>query len=168
MWKPFDLQFGKQLSAFREHQKNVEKEAGLANMIEAADARAMVLADQKQLEKRRKGWCRYSCFWTGHAKIVSEDNRLRIFAMLHAVDYEAKHRKLQNLRHAGTGEWLFKQAAYVEWKTSDSSAFLCCHGIRRYFQQFHQRSMLIASYQPAAAKALLRTYIDLLAVLYLR
>lgn len=60
LWKPFDLQFGQQLSAFRVHQKNVEKEAGLANMIEAADARALVLADQKQLDKQRRGWCQ--CF----------------------------------------------------------------------------------------------------------
>lgn len=60
LWKPFDQQFGQQLSGFRQHQKNVEKEAGLAHMIESADARAMVLADQKQLEKRRRGWCQ--CF----------------------------------------------------------------------------------------------------------
>lgn len=55
LWKTFEQQFGQQLNAFRKHQKNVEKEAGLANMIEASDARAMVLADQKQLEKRRRG-----------------------------------------------------------------------------------------------------------------
>ena len=55
LWKPFDQQFGQQLSDFRQHQKNVEKEAGLAHMIESADARAMVLADQRQLEKRRRG-----------------------------------------------------------------------------------------------------------------
>lgn len=55
LWKPFDQQFGQQLSEFRQHQKNVEKEAGLAHMIESADARAMMLADQKQLEKRRRG-----------------------------------------------------------------------------------------------------------------
>ena len=145
LWRPFDLQFGKQLSAFREHRKSVEKEAGLASMIEAADARAMVLADQKQLEKRWKGWYRYSSLRTGHAKVLSEDNRLRIFDMLHAVDYEAKHRKLQNLRHTGTGEWLFRQAAYVEWKTPGRSAVLCCHGIRRYPHLFYQRSMLIIS-----------------------
>ena len=59
LWKPFDQQFGQQLDAFRKHQKSVEKEAGLANMIEAADARAVVLADQQQLEKRRRGQCQY-------------------------------------------------------------------------------------------------------------
>ena len=56
VWKSFDAQFGQQLNAFRQHQKNVEKEAGLADMIEAADARAMTLANQKQLEKQRRGW----------------------------------------------------------------------------------------------------------------
>lgn len=61
LWKPFDLQFGRQLSGFRQHQKNVEKEAGLAHMIESADARAVVLADQKQLEKRRRGPCQNLC-----------------------------------------------------------------------------------------------------------
>lgn len=60
LWKPFDVQFGQQLGAFRQHQKNVEKEAGLANMIEAAETRALVLADQKQLEKERQGQCRYA------------------------------------------------------------------------------------------------------------
>ena len=33
------MQFGQQLSSFREHRKSVEKEAGLAHMIEAALAR---------------------------------------------------------------------------------------------------------------------------------
>ena len=60
LWKPFDQQFGQQLNDFRQHQKNVEKEAGLAHMIESADARAMVVANQKQLEKRRRG--QIQCF----------------------------------------------------------------------------------------------------------
>ncbi|KAM0798419.1 hypothetical protein BDR22DRAFT_808989 [Usnea florida] len=113
LWKPFDLQFGQRLSSFREHQRSVEKEAGLANMIEAADTRAVMLADQQQVEKRRQ-----------------EDNRLRIIAMLNAINYEAKHRRLQNLRHAGTGEWLFLKTEYTDWVIPGQSAFLCCRGIR--------------------------------------
>lgn len=62
--------------------------------------------------------------------------------MLHAVEYEAKHRKLQNLRHPGTGEWLLRQAVYVDWKTLDHSALLCCRGIRKYHHLFHQVAML--------------------------
>ena len=63
LWKPFDVQFGQKISAFREHQWSVEKEAGLADMIEAADARAVMLVDQKQLEKQRRGWCQCSEIW---------------------------------------------------------------------------------------------------------
>ena len=59
-----------------------------------------------------------------------EDNRLRIIAMFNAIDYETKHRRLQSLRHAGTGEWLYSQAEYIDWGIPGKSAFLGCHGIR--------------------------------------
>ena len=62
--------------------------------------------------------------------------------MLQAVDYEAKHRKLQNLRLAGTGEWLFLHAKYAEWNSFGSSAFLCCRGIRRYHRTLHHGFVL--------------------------
>ena len=55
IWKPFESQFGQQLDNFRTHRKNVEKEAGLSHMVEAADARALVLANHLQLEQVRKG-----------------------------------------------------------------------------------------------------------------
>ena len=55
MWKPFESQFGQQLDQFRTHRKDVEREAGLSHMVEAADARALILANQLELEKIRKG-----------------------------------------------------------------------------------------------------------------
>ena len=76
------------------------------------------------------------------AKVLVEDTRLRIFALLQAVDYAAKHRKLQNLRLAGTGNWLFQQAKYIEWETSDSSAFLFCRGIRKFHRVLLNGAML--------------------------
>lgn len=54
-WKPFKRQFGQQLDAFRAHGKNIDKEAGVSNMLEAADSRAVVLANQAQLQKIDKG-----------------------------------------------------------------------------------------------------------------
>ena len=57
MWKPFESQFGQQIDNFRHHRKNVEKEAGLSHMVEAADARALALANQLQLEKAKMGGC---------------------------------------------------------------------------------------------------------------
>ena len=56
-WKPFERQFGGQIERFRQHRKNVEKEAGLAHMVEAADSRAVVLYNQMQLEADRQGQC---------------------------------------------------------------------------------------------------------------
>lgn len=55
LWKPFESQFGQQLDNFRNHRKIVEKEAGLSHMVEAADARALALANHLQLEKTMKG-----------------------------------------------------------------------------------------------------------------
>ena len=55
IWKPFESQFGQQLDNFRNHRKNVEKEAGLSHMVEAADSRALVLANHLQLERMKKG-----------------------------------------------------------------------------------------------------------------
>jgi hypothetical protein len=40
LWKSFDRQFGEVVQKFRAHKENVEREAGVAHMIEAADERA--------------------------------------------------------------------------------------------------------------------------------
>ena len=63
-------------------------------------------------------------------RIDSDEERLRVFASLSAVDYESKHRKLQRLRHQGTGTWVFQHPAYLAWEQSITSAGLVCHGIR--------------------------------------
>lgn len=111
-WKPFERQFGQQIDAFRVHLKNVEKEAGLSHMIEAADARAVVLANQKQLEKAKK-----------------ESNHLRIIAAIPSVNNEGKHKMIQSLRYEGTGAWILQHEAFQQWKNSAQSSTLCCYGI---------------------------------------
>lgn len=55
LWKPFETQFGQHLTAFRIHLNNVEKEAELSHMVEAADARALALANRLQIERNKKG-----------------------------------------------------------------------------------------------------------------
>ena len=54
-WKPFDRQFGDILDNFRNHQKSIEKEAGLSHMIEGAEARALEKANRMQLERDNQG-----------------------------------------------------------------------------------------------------------------
>ncbi|MCJ1457100.1 hypothetical protein MMC28_007466 [Mycoblastus sanguinarius] len=111
-WKPFERQFGHQIDIFRTHLTNVEKEAGLSHMIEAADSRAIVLANQKQLEKANK-----------------ESDHRRIIAAIPSVNNDSKHRKLQDLRYSGTGDWIFRHEAFRKWKNAAGSSSLCCHGI---------------------------------------
>lgn len=48
-WKTFDREFGGQIEKFRKHQKFVEKEVTTSHMIESADSRAVVLANQTQV-----------------------------------------------------------------------------------------------------------------------
>ena len=112
IWKPFERQFEQQMVSFRLHQKNVEKEAGLSHMIESADSRALVLANQMQLVKDKRA-----------------QDRVRIMALFPPVDHEAKHGQLVDLRHEGTGGWLIEHDVYMGWKGQQNSATLCVYGI---------------------------------------
>lgn len=56
-WKPFDQQFGQMINDLKRHRENVEKEAGLAHMLEAANAREVELAHILELEREKKGQC---------------------------------------------------------------------------------------------------------------
>ncbi|KAL8848571.1 MAG: hypothetical protein Q9221_006404 [Calogaya cf. arnoldii] len=111
-WKPFERQFGQRIDNFRIHVKNVEKEASLSHMIEASDSRAIVRANQSQLEKAKK-----------------EDAHRRIIAAIPSVDVFAKHRKLQGLRQEGTGTWILRHDAYQDWYDAARSSTVCCIGI---------------------------------------
>lgn len=54
-WRTFDNQFSKQMDDFRNHQKNVEREASTSHMIEAANSRAVDKVNRLQIEKEKKG-----------------------------------------------------------------------------------------------------------------
>ena len=111
-WKPFERQFEQQIEAFRLHLKNVEKEVDICHMIEAANSRAVVLANKKQLAKAEK-----------------ESKYRRMIAAIPAVDMQAKHGNLQALRHPGTGAWIFEDRAFKDWKASTQTSTLFCRGI---------------------------------------
>jgi hypothetical protein len=54
LWKDFNGEFEETLNKFRGHIKNVEKEAGVSNLIEASTERILVQADRAENERRRK------------------------------------------------------------------------------------------------------------------
>ena len=130
-WKPFERQFGGHIERFRQHRKNVEKEAGLAHMIEAADSRAVVLHNQMQLEADRQG--QHALYFSKKygVLIVAVNERLRLLEALSTVDYAAKHQKIQRARYDGTGGWLLENEAYRTWKEDNKPACLRCSGIRK-------------------------------------
>ncbi|KAL8868513.1 MAG: hypothetical protein Q9174_004942 [Haloplaca sp. 1 TL-2023] len=111
-WKPFERQFQHQIDIFRVHLQNIEKEASLSHMIEAADSRAVVLANQRQLEKAKKA-----------------DAHRRMITAIPSVDMYAKQKRLQRLRHEGTGSWILKNSEYLHWHNASGSATVCCFGI---------------------------------------
>ena len=111
-WKPFERQFGQHIDNFRTHLKNVDKEAGLSHMIEAADSRAVILANQRQLEEAKK-----------------QNIHRQILEAIPSVDTTLKHKKLQSLRYPGTGSWIFEDGIFREWRNSAQSSMICCHGI---------------------------------------
>ena len=51
-------------------------------------------------------------------------------AMIQSVDVEAKHRRLQNLRCEGSGDWVLQDDKYLQWKNESNLPYLCCCGIR--------------------------------------
>ena len=75
-----------------------------------------------------------------------------MFALLQAVDYEAKHRKLQNLRLAGTGDWLFQHAKYVEWETSGAPHFFVA-AVYVSFIECYTTELCLHCFEPAVVKA---------------
>lgn len=112
MWKPFRQSFDNYIIEFRKHQKRVEKEAGLAYMIESARGR-QISKDYLALQKRND----------------RIGKRHRLLASLQTVDYQAKHRTLSGFRHPGTNTWLQTYSMFRSWIDSQSSDCLCCYGI---------------------------------------
>jgi hypothetical protein len=104
-WKPFAKRFDKYLSDIRSYQENVEKEAALCHMTEAKKAREM--QKQESIAKQRQ----------------------KLFGLLSQLDYKGHHRRLQKVRHQGTGSWLSEVPSLRSWLQSQASGCFCCFGI---------------------------------------
>ncbi|PVH79019.1 hypothetical protein DL98DRAFT_421132 [Cadophora sp. DSE1049] len=107
LFKPvaLDRQFDEAVECFRQHKKNVDEEARVCHMIEAAEKRDAELI------------------------LFAAERKRRLLSRLSTVGFEYKHQKLKALRYEGTGTWLIEDKKYEQWKSSAQSAVLCCHGI---------------------------------------
>ena len=89
LWKPFRRDFDEYILRFRSHKEQVEKEANIADMIEAANDRDIRLANQALQERD-----------------IQSRRRDVILANLSKVDYVARHKRQQRNRHRNTNSWL--------------------------------------------------------------
>ncbi|KAI9826329.1 MAG: hypothetical protein M1832_000246 [Thelocarpon impressellum] len=112
IWKPFKLEFTNMMVDFRRHAKEVEKQAGLADMVEAAESRSLARVQWEETLMRRK-----------------DEHRQRLLKYLSSFDYTYRHRKLCEVRHEGSGAWLFKNEQFKDWKEGRKSSCLLCSGI---------------------------------------
>jgi hypothetical protein len=131
-WKPFREAFEIDMVRFRKHQKSVEREAGLAHMIEAAKVRELEHA-QRALRIQN----------------LKIKRRHKILAALPTVDYHAKHMTLSALRHPGTNCWLQTNPRYQSWLSSPNSDCLPCYAIPGFGKSVLAASMsndLLASF----------------------
>ncbi|TVY80507.1 hypothetical protein LSUE1_G008386 [Lachnellula suecica] len=100
-----DSQFDNEIELFRRHKIDVEEEARMCHMIEAAEHRETQLL-----------------LW-------ATERRQRLLSRLSKVDCQYRHRILKDARHEGTGIWLTASDEYRSWEAADATSVLCCFGI---------------------------------------
>ncbi|TGO49665.1 hypothetical protein BCON_0204g00190 [Botryotinia convoluta] len=100
------------VQTFREHRKAVEGEAKICHYIEAKESRELELRERMRSKEQER-----------------RDRQRRIISQMATVDCRNKHRRLQNIRHHGTGSWLAGVADYRNWKTQNKSSVMSCYGI---------------------------------------
>jgi Cdc6-like AAA superfamily ATPase len=100
------------MGRFRAHSKHVQREAGLAHMIESARIREIQFSTQALQLRNEK-----------------VDRRYRALSSLPAIDYLSKQAKLSRLKHPGTCVWFERTSEYLSWLGKLDSSCLCCYGI---------------------------------------
>lgn len=102
-----DNQFDEAINLFRQHRNNVEEEARMCHMVDAAEQRDAQLL-----------------LWAA-------ERRQKLLSRLSHIDCKHRHRILREARHEGTGVWLTARDEYRSWATPDVTSVLCCFGIRK-------------------------------------
>lgn len=60
---------------------------------------------------------------------ASEQRKKRIISQMAQVNCRNKHRRMQNIRHSGTGHWLIDTHEYKSWRDCKISCAMSCYGI---------------------------------------
>ncbi|TGO88249.1 hypothetical protein BPOR_0174g00020 [Botrytis porri] len=113
---PLSTSHGAQLDnavqTFREHREAVEIEAQMCHYIEAKESRELELRERIRSKEQER-----------------RDRLRKIISQMATVDCRNKHRRLQKVRHHGTGSWLARMADFSNWRTQKKCSVMSCYGI---------------------------------------
>ncbi|PQE21621.1 P-loop containing nucleoside triphosphate hydrolase protein [Rutstroemia sp. NJR-2017a WRK4] len=96
----------------RERRKAVEEEAHICHMVEAKETQELVLRNV-QLSKAK----------------AKETKQMRLISQLSNINYQYKHRRMEKIRHRGTGDWITDMDQYRSWVSCDTSCLMSFYGI---------------------------------------
>lgn len=131
-WKDFAGEFEGSLNKFRNHIKNVEKEVGIASMIEVSDERGLARVDRAERDKAEQGeLLNMLSNEETRIDVLAVAERDLILSKLSPIRYIDKHLRERRKRHPGSGSWLRETVEYKDWVVADRSAGLWCYGIRK-------------------------------------
>jgi hypothetical protein len=77
----------------------------------------------------------------------NEEEQRRILNWISEIPVQDHHNLSRDGRTPETGEWLFQNATYRSWRSSDKSRILWLHGIRKPFLFRHEQYVLTNSVQ---------------------
>ncbi|RFU34097.1 hypothetical protein B7463_g2206, partial [Scytalidium lignicola] len=112
LFAPLDHHLGEVISRFRLHREDVELEVEACHMIEAAKDHDLAMHDREVAILERK-----------------KDFLKHIRSLLSPIDYVDRQRKALRSCQPGTGQWIFDETQYKEWKSSTESSLLNIFGI---------------------------------------
>ena len=60
---------------------------------------------------------------------------MRLLSLLSSVQWDQQHRRILDMRYAGTGAWVLTKDVFEQWKSgTDQYGCLWCYGIRKIVQ----------------------------------
>ncbi|PQE18876.1 P-loop containing nucleoside triphosphate hydrolase protein [Rutstroemia sp. NJR-2017a BVV2] len=96
----------------RERRKAVEEEAHICHMVEAKETQELVLRNVQLSRAKAK-----------------ETKQMRLISQLSNINYQYKHRRMEKIRHRGTGDWITDMDQYRSWVSCDTSCLMSFYGI---------------------------------------
>ncbi|KAJ5937238.1 hypothetical protein N7454_004893 [Penicillium verhagenii] len=136
LFSPFESDFGPFLTLLQKSEKDIEREIQFASQKSNQDAIKLQEYDRKRNARFRVDFQRATRRQEDQAnewriaKLARDSARLRslIRKNLSTIDHLKPWKQANKQRVSGTAEWLCKDEAFSEWKSSSTNAIFWCSG----------------------------------------